>query len=313
MRGTRNVGRAAHLSDADLLTGTRRLAGRSNQLLAELLLHLGEVEARGIHRTRACSSLYTYCIYELRFSEDEAFRRVAAVPATIAAPETPERVFASPDRIEPERYKVQFTATEEYVRLVEEAKALLSHAVPNVTLEELQLRAMRALVAELKKKKYATFESSSALVRECEMVDAPSQDASRTRRESPGALDQDVHSADALEQDVHRTEALEQGAERPHPRRRVRHIPAAVRRSVFERDGNRCSYLDANGARCRETRRLEFHHLKPFATGGPHCASNLTLRCAAHNALAAEADFERELMEDRKNSLLHERFGSFNG
>src|SRR4051794_7910677 len=67
-----------HLSDAELIEGTRRLVGRSNQLLAELLVHLGEVEARGIHRTRACSSLYSYCIYELRFSEDEAFRRVAA-------------------------------------------------------------------------------------------------------------------------------------------------------------------------------------------------------------------------------------------
>src|SRR5215813_13417833 len=68
----------ASLTDAELLAGTRRLVGRSNQLLAELLAHLGEVESRGIHRTRACSSLYTYCIYELRFSEDEAFRRVAA-------------------------------------------------------------------------------------------------------------------------------------------------------------------------------------------------------------------------------------------
>ncbi len=68
----------AQLSDAELLEGTRRLIGRSNRLLAELLVHLGEVEARGIHRTRACSSLYAYCIYELRFSEDEAFRRVAA-------------------------------------------------------------------------------------------------------------------------------------------------------------------------------------------------------------------------------------------
>src|SRR3954467_7033502 len=67
-----------HLSDAELLAGTRRLVGRSNQLLTELLVHLGEVELRGIHRTRACSSLYTYCIYELRLSEDEAFRRVAA-------------------------------------------------------------------------------------------------------------------------------------------------------------------------------------------------------------------------------------------
>src|SRR5689334_3710635 len=85
MSANTNVARAnpeplslAHLSDAELLTQTRSLVGRSNRLLAELLAHLGEVEARGIHRTRACSSLYTYLIYELRFSEDEAFRRVAA-------------------------------------------------------------------------------------------------------------------------------------------------------------------------------------------------------------------------------------------
>src|SRR5687768_12815691 len=68
----------AELSDAELLAATRRLVGRSNQLLASLLAHLGEVEARGIHRTRACSGLYAYCTYELRFSEDEAYRRVAA-------------------------------------------------------------------------------------------------------------------------------------------------------------------------------------------------------------------------------------------
>src|SRR4051794_41560637 len=67
-----------HVSDDELLAGTRCLVGRSNALLVELLVHLGEVEARGIHRTGACSSLYTYCIYELRFSEDEAFQCVAA-------------------------------------------------------------------------------------------------------------------------------------------------------------------------------------------------------------------------------------------
>ena len=96
-------------------------------------------------------------------------------------------------------------------------------------------------------------------------------------------------------------------------RQRVRYIPAAVRRTVFERDSNRCSYVDANGTRCPETQRLEFHHLKPFAKGGDHCTSNLTLRCAAHNALAAEEDFGRELIENRKNSLLHEASGAVRG
>jgi hypothetical protein len=66
------------VSDAELLTNTRRLVGRSNQLLAALLAHLAEVEARGIHRLRACSSLYAYCIYELRLSEDAAYRRARA-------------------------------------------------------------------------------------------------------------------------------------------------------------------------------------------------------------------------------------------
>ena len=65
------------VSDTQLLAATRGLVGRSNQLLAALLAHLAEVEARGVHRERACASLYTYCIYELRFSEDEAFRRVS--------------------------------------------------------------------------------------------------------------------------------------------------------------------------------------------------------------------------------------------
>src|SRR3954447_4223923 len=66
------------LTNDELIAGTRRLVGTSNQLFAMLLAHLAEVEARGIHRERACSSLYTYCIYELRFSEDAAFRRVSA-------------------------------------------------------------------------------------------------------------------------------------------------------------------------------------------------------------------------------------------
>ena len=68
----------SHLADDELLMSTRRLVGASNKLLSQLLLHLAEVEARGIHRTRACASLYTYCIYELRMSEDAAARRSSA-------------------------------------------------------------------------------------------------------------------------------------------------------------------------------------------------------------------------------------------
>jgi len=215
----------------------------------------------------------------------------------------------------PERYRVQFTATEEYVHLVEEAKALLSHAVPNVSLEELQLRAMRALVTELNKRSTPRW---TARPRERRSQPARGQARTAAARVSTCTTSKPPMPCRGPLRRTHRehTNTLVQGAEQPDPRpprQRGRHIPAVVRRSVFERDGNRCSYVDANGTRCRETHRLEFHHLKPFAVGGDHHASNLTLRCSAHNALAAEEDFGRELIDAKKTSLEHERFGLSRG
>src|SRR6186713_3556954 len=73
-----NVDALACIPDEELFTTVQRLTARSNVALADLLAHLGEVERRGIHQLRACASLYTYCIYELRMSEDAAFRRARA-------------------------------------------------------------------------------------------------------------------------------------------------------------------------------------------------------------------------------------------
>ena len=69
-----------------------------------------------------------------------------------------------------------------------------------------------------------------------------------------------------------------------------RHIPAAVRRTVWARDESRCAFSGTDG-RCRETGFLEFHHLVPFAAGGPSTVDNLQLRCRAHNAYQAAIDF----------------------
>ena len=69
-----------------------------------------------------------------------------------------------------------------------------------------------------------------------------------------------------------------------------RHIPAAVRRLVHERDGGRCAYRDKHGLRCAKRHDLEFHHKHPFARGGDHSPANLALMCRAHNALLAEQD-----------------------
>jgi len=78
-----------------------------------------------------------------------------------------------------------------------------------------------------------------------------------------------------------------------------RHVPAAIKRAVCERDGAPCTFVDeATGRRCScaDPGELEFHHVDPFAQRPHHDPEKLTLRCRAHNAYQAELDFGPETM-----------------
>jgi hypothetical protein len=66
--------------------------------------------------------------------------------------------------------------------------------------------------------------------------------------------------------------------------RRARRPSAAVRRVLWERDGGRCKYISPDGHRCEETRRIEGHHLDPWALGNDaDDPEAFELRCSRHN------------------------------
>jgi hypothetical protein len=451
-----------HLSNDDLLTSTRAQVGRCNRALAGLLAHLAEVDARGLYRLRACSSLGTYCVYELRMSEDTAQRRsqvariarrfpvlfeqIAAgqihltavlmlgphltdanhrevlalakhrskreiagllrrldplpdVPARIeplgpapqghplrgashaqftAALAGPVRELPPGDRpsdwlegdieetasaefvplnlgeraveqpsdeepradstlqherlLTPQRYKVQFTASQEYVDLLEQAQDLLAPAVRRRDLEQVHLRALRALVAELKKRKYAVTDrprSAAASAARSQKHTAPARSQGRTAparsqgrtaparsasrpspsnsNESRPVTSEALPASNTTEPSLRERERNTQkgarstgagpASDRGNGKSGSRTIPAAVRRAVAERDQYRCTYVDDTGHRCRETSGLELHHEHAYALGGPATVANIAMRCRAHNALAAEQDYGREFME----------------
>ncbi len=78
----------------------------------------------------------------------------------------------------------------------------------------------------------------------------------------------------------------------------TRYIPAPVRRAVHERDGGRCTFVDAKGRRCEARRLLEFHHHdRPFGKGGDHRPGNIRLMCKMHNLLLAEREYGKEWMD----------------
>lgn len=78
---------------------------------------------------------------------------------------------------------------------------------------------------------------------------------------------------------------------------RSRYLPASVRRSVRERDGDQCTFTLRDGSRCPERRGLEFHHREPYGRGGAHDPDNVCLMCRQHNAYVAELDYGKEWMK----------------
>ena len=81
-----------------------------------------------------------------------------------------------------------------------------------------------------------------------------------------------------------------------------RHIPDAIKREVFERDGGRCTFSDEHGSRCAETGALEFDHLDGFARTRLHRADRIRLLCRAHNQHVAEQMYGRAFMERARAS-----------
>src|SRR5258706_3923861 len=47
-----------------------------------------------------------------------------------------------------------------------------------------------------------------------------------------------------------------------------RYIPAEVQRTVWKRDGGRCTFVSDTGRRCEERTRVEYDHMVPIARGG---------------------------------------------
>jgi len=199
------------------------------------------------------------------------------------------------------------------VELLDEARDLIGHENSRPALPDIQLRALRALVNELRARK----RGASARGRR----DAVTTEASATASESPERVPcgadaaPERQAAESAELRSHtaaeRAARVAPAAPRPRvaettpqlPHQASRHIPAAVRRDVFQRDGARCAYRDDRGARCRETFGLEIHHRRAYALGGQPTLGNLELRCRSHNALAAEEDFGREHMDRMRGAM----------
>lgn len=196
----------------------------------------------------------------------------------------------------PSRYKVQFTASAQLKDKLERLQALLPSEVSDGDLGTVIERAVTETLERLEARRFAKTRPPARTT-----TAAQSSTAARTHTitQATTAIQPAIHT-----QTQAQTQTATAAASRPRSsnlplpgaRGHVRHIPAAIRRAVHQRDGGRCRYVDETGRRCPERHRLEYHHLHPFGLGGGHTPENLRLMCRIHNLYLAEHDYGPKAM-----------------
>jgi hypothetical protein len=151
----------------------------------------------------------------------------------------------------PERYRVQFTIGKESHDKLRRVQALLRREIPNGDPGAIFDRAIALLLERVEKEKLGA----------------------ATKPRAP--------------------RAIRPGTDSPVSSGRLtsRHTPSHVKRSAWQHDGGQCAFVSKDGRRCTERAFLEFHHIRPYALGGPTSTENISLRCRRHNQYEAELVF----------------------
>lgn len=332
------------LSDQDLLDHVQRAASHERHATAELIALLMELDSRRLYLAQGCSSLFTYCTQILHFSEHAAYGRIETARAARRFPAILERLadgrlnltavgLLAPHLTSANHLEVLEAARHKSKREIEQLVACLSprcdartvvRKLPEVAGAHRSVAVDCAVggapsqgvpppraispkrSADVKPLSPESYKIQFTVSRETYEELRRVQDLLRHSipNGDPAAIFERALKLLLAELLTRKLAATDRPRASYAKERTSRHIPAAVKREVWRRDGGRCAFRGTQG-RCTETGFLEFHHVVPFADGGQTTVGNLELRCRAHNAYEAEQWFRprqppllRETRED---------------
>ena len=325
------------LGDGELISRNDAIWRQRRHCTAEGLAHLAEIDERTLYLPAAYDTMQTFCIHELRFTPDEAEKRVTAarvaqkypvlftmiaegqlhitgvlILSPWLAPENAEELLAAAaDKtlreirvLLAQRFPRPDLATQEppsgdQLDLTATHSPAPERVLENIPDETAHTPGSRGRVAPLSPGRFSVHFTMSERAR-----DHYEYSRALLSHELPQA-DLATVSEMAYAALAEKLEKRKFGASRK-PRSGARSaidrrsIPAATRRRVYERDGGRCTFTSEAGKRCPAIRFLEFDHVDEFARGGVATVDNLRIRCRAHNQYAAEQTFGKGFMEHKR-------------
>ena len=285
------------LSKAGLLANIQGLVTDERRLTLSILHHLREIERRRLFAELGYSSLFEYCVKDLKYSESSASRRVAAMRLLKELPEFEPAIESGKLNLSAvgqaqSLFRQQSHTIEEKRELIKslegkskrECEKIVATRMPelppvekerpiNQTQTELKLVVSDELLEDLKK--------LQALHGKASYADLLEWMAKVCLKKTPEAPET---------KETKETEKTAQSLPPVQVNSRV--VPVGLKREIYKRDQGRCSYVSPLTKRaCGSRKHLQLDHRLPFARGGETSAENLRLLCPVHNQLKAIESF----------------------
>jgi hypothetical protein len=256
-----------HLSDTQLNFDTKSLAAEERRVQLVLLHHLLELDRRKLFLSLGFGSLFDYVVKELKYSESSAYRRIQAMKLLRDLPQVEDKLaqgsltLTAASQLQ-SLFKKEDVAQEVKLELVNKAENKSSREVER---QILQFQGATSQASEKIK------QVSAEMVELKLTIPTELKEKLDQLRLQFSHVDPEMSYISLLEHLCDKALPKENRRSTATPAPEVpqsRHIPAAIKREVWKRDGGRCSFTDANtGKRCGSKFQLQYDHYRALCSG----------------------------------------------
>ena len=281
-------------SDQELLMKTKKLVKKEQQLLSIILSHLEEIERRKLYSDLGYKSLFDYCLKELLYTEQQAWRRINAMRVIRKLPELKSQVddgslSLSNINMASSLFKeAQINSREKQLEIFAEIKNTTKQACEEKIFELKKEHGVLKVPGKTIIKKTSPHSSRVH-------VNLSSETLLKLEKIKNLTKEQDLDKIISLMADSYINQKVEVKRKTQNvPIKNSRYIPRKVKEIVYKRANGECE-------NCKSTHNLEYEHIIPFAMGGTNDVSNISLFCSNCNKRKAIKDFGLEKMDQYLN------------
>jgi hypothetical protein len=306
------VGNLKNVSNENLVRDAKSLCAEERRLTTLVLEYLREIELRKIHLTMGYSSLYDFCKTELHYSEGSAHRRISAMRLMTEVPEIKPMIESGAVSLSgiasvqsfcnSQKKQEKPVPIEDKKKLIQDIQHKTTRQVESMLLtldpESVKKDRQRMVTPELTEVKVTFDQNTMKMIEDLKGWLSHSMPFASTNdilelavkeladRKNPLKPVQQSKQPKPQQEKIQNKPLPAQNKNHDQTQINSRHIPANIKRLVWQKHQGRCCYKNpTNGKMCGSQMFVQIDHKFPFSRGGGHDISNLQLLCGAHNRM----------------------------